>query len=68
MKGLDHRLDDDFNRLQKFEKERIQMLADANCRSLDVDGSQAAKFNAMTVDDKLNELYKMIKYLTINQR
>ena len=54
--------------MEKFEKERMQMLAEANCRSLDIDGSQAAKFNAMTVDDKLSELYKMIKYLTINQR
>ena len=38
MKGLDHRLTDDFNRLQKFEKERVKMLAsekvvdcDPNC-------------------------------------
>ena len=68
MKGEESWSNDDFYRERATEEERKRVLAAADIGSLDVDGSQAAKFNAMTVDDKLNELYKMIKYLTINQR
>ena len=68
MKGEENWSIDDFYSERASKEGRAKMLADADVGSLDVDGSQAAKFNAMTVDDKLNELYKMIKYLTINQR
>ena len=59
MKGLDHRLDDDFNRLQKFEKERVKIRGNTMTVTANNGTAQSADADYISF---VEELYKSVSH------